>query len=368
MSLTTGLVLFFLLGLPALAIAAVVRRMKAKLAMRQAFYWKVQGAIQAAGWAPLGEGLYRREDVGLAPANGLKMEIFTNPLFSRDLTLRLAAYSDTIHEFELRRGKPVPPDFADYAPLLERWESCGKMFTECWAARVTSDPAVTEDVRALAALAHRPLSRIHRGGTFTLREGFEKDVPQRDWRHDERPLLPPGLRRWCVSYWQDGPLFNPPLARFLFRLAEKPWRLFFITDTEDLRFLEMSMGRRGFAPWGALVELMTPEHLVAADLHTDGGFFGGVLCAKEVPEGFESEQMPRIEFHRAALKVFRKGLFYARRLWDWEGSWYSGELEILSPYPLDVRQALFATAAETGAQVMEIQQRFHKRLVKPLED
>src|SRR6185436_11846842 len=108
-----------------------------------------------------------------------------------------------------------------------------------------------------------------------------------------------------------------------------------------------------------------PELPVAADLHSDGEFFGGLLVARELPPGFE-KKLPRIRFHDAAINAFRKVDFYARRLYDDEFSWFSGEYEIVSVAPLDVRGALSRIATEIGAQVMDIDRRFHKRIVVPL--
>ena len=56
----------------------------------------------------------------------------------------------------------------------------------------------------------------------------------------------------------------------------------------------------------------------------------------------------------------------ARRLYDDEFSWFSGEYEIISVMPLDVRGTISRIATEIGAQVMDIDRRFHKRLVVPL--
>jgi len=117
---------------------------------------------------------------------------------------------------------------------------------------------------------------------------------------------------------------------------------------------------------GSLVELMKPDMPVAADLLTDGEFFGGLLAAKELPPGFESEQMPKVQYHDAAIKVLRKVDFYARRLFDDEFAWFSGEYEIVSTSALDVRGVLAKLAAELGGQVMDIDRRFHKRIVVPL--
>lgn len=349
-----------LILLPAAAILLVWRRIKWKEKAMSAFFWEVQKVIVSDGFEPLGWGKYRKE------GGGFKFDLSTNPLFARGFTLRLAAWSGTLHEFELMRGRPVPEEFQAFAPLLERWETAGKMFSEVYAAGVVDQPPLLSDVQALARLARTPVSKSWKGGIFTIREGFEKDVPQWHWRHDQRPKLPKDVRRFCVSYWTGSPLLNPPLVRLFTELAEGS-PMYYLSDTEDLSFLELAFERRDIACWGALLELKNPDMPVATDLHTDGGFFGGLLVAKDLPEGFEREGMPRRLFHDAAIKVFRKCFFYARRLWDDEFSWYSGEYEILSAYPLGVREKLAKIASGMGAQVMEIDRRFHKRLVKPLE-
>ena len=352
-------VLLVAVVLPALVVGAVWLRLRSKEKRRDAYLDAARDDLRAAGAEPLGDGYFRWN------GRGGRIEASTNPLFGRGFTVRLAAWSGTIHEFELRRGRPVAPEFEAFKPLLSRWESAGKMFTDCYAAGVTDDPRVSADFKALLELSTLPLSKAYRGGTFTYREGFEANPPQWHWRHDQRPKLPKDVQRYCFSYWQDGPLLNPVLMRVLWELSGDS-RRFFITDTEDLRFLDYGFSRRDIACWGALVELMKPDMPVAADLHTDGEFFGGLLVAKDVPPGFETEQMPRIQFHDAAIKALRKCDFYARRLYDDEFSWFSGEVEIVSTRPLDVRGALFRIAGEIGAQVMDIDRRFHKRLVVPL--
>jgi hypothetical protein len=352
-------VLLVLLGLPALVAGVVWLRLRAKEKLRDAYLDAARDDLRAAGAEPLGDGCFRWN------GRGGKLEASTNPLFGRGLSVRLAAWSDTIHEFELQRGRAVPAEFERFKPLLERWDSAGKMFIDCYAAGVTEDPRVSGDFKTLLELSTLPLSKTWRGGTFTCREGFEAKVPQWHWRHDQRPKLPKDVRRFCLSYWQDGPLLNPVILRVLWELAGAG-RRFFITPTEDLRFLDYGFGRQEIARWGALVELKKPEMPVAADLHTDGEFFGGLLVAKEVPPGFGTEGMPKIQFHDAAIKALRKCDFYARRLYDDEFSWFSGEYEIVSAYPLDVRCVLAKIATEIGAQVMDIDRRFHKRIVVPL--
>ena len=352
-------VLLALFVVPGLAGLVVWLRLRAKEKLLEGFLVEAREDLRGAGAEPLGEGFFRWN------GRAGKVEASTNPLFGRGFSVRVAAWSDTIHEFELKRGRPVPAEVVQFKPLLERWDSAGKMFTECYAAGVTDDPRVSATFRSLLELSAAPLSKTWRGGTFTYREGFEPNVPQWHWRHDQRPRLPKDVKRYCYSYWQDGPLLNPVVMRVLWELSAAS-RRFFITPTQDLRFLEYGFSRSDLARWGALVELMKPDMPVAADLLTDGEFFGGLLAAKEPPSGFESEQMPKVQFHEAAIKVLRTCDFYARRLFDDECSWFSGEIEIVSAAPLDVRGVLAKVATEVGGQVMEIDRRFHKRIVVPL--
>lgn len=353
------IVLGVLVVFPGLIGVAIWLRLRAKDRLRDAYLVEVREDLRAAGYEPVGDNTFRKG------GRAGKVEASTNPLLGRGFSVRLASWSDTLHEFELQRGKPVPPEFDAFKSLLARWESAGKMYIDCYAAGVTHDPRVSADMTRLFELARIPLTRTYRGGTFTYREGFEAKIPQWQWRHDQRPKLPKDVHRYCFSYWQDGPLLNPVIMRVLWELAGGAHR-YLISDTEDLRFLEYGFERRDIACWGALLELMKPEMPVAADLRTDGEFFGGLLVAKELPDGFEREGMPRTTFHDAAIKVLRKVDFYARRLYDDEFSWFSGEYEIISVAPLDVRGTIARIATEIGAQVMDIDRRFHKRLVVPL--
>lgn len=353
------IVLGALVVFPGLVAAIVAVRIRVKNSRLRAFLREVREDLRGAGFEPMGDDIFRKN------GRGATVEASTNPLFGRGFTLRIAAWSSTLHEIELRRGKPVPPDFEAFSPLLSRWESAGKMYVDCYAAGVTDDPRVSPDLDRLMEVARLPLTRIYRGGTFTYREGFEERIPQWQWRHDQLPKLPKTVHRYCFSYWQEGPLLNPIVMRVLWALSGEAHR-YFISDTEDLRFLEYAFERRDIACWGALLELMRPEMAVAADLRTDGEFFGGLLVARDLPDGFDREGLPRTKFHDAAVRVLRKVDFYARRLFDDEFSWFSGEYEIISAAPLDVRGTISRIATEIGAQVMDIDRRFHKRLVVPL--
>lgn len=346
-----------LLGLPALAIALVALRLRVKERRRDAYLRAVAEDLVASGASPLPGGGYRLGH------RVLKVEASTNPLFGGGFTVRLAAWSDTIHDRELRRGSPVPDEFAEFAPLLGRWESAGKMFLECYAAGVTLETRLAEDARTLGALASRPLERSWHGGVFTCREGFERDLPAWHWRHDLRRRLPRDVRRWGVSYFLDGPLLNAPLARLFAELAGGG-RTFVLTDVEDLAFLGHAYGEGAAVRRGALVEVSRPDALVAADLHTDGEFFGALLAAEEIPPGFE-EPVLRHRFPEKLVEALPRVRLAVRRLYDEQAGWFSGEYEILSVHPLDVRGAVGRRAAELGAPVLEIEGRFHRRLVRP---
>jgi hypothetical protein len=346
-----------LLGLPALAIAAVALRIRVKERRRDAYLRAVGAELAAAGAERLPDGCYRWH------GRVLKVEASTNPLFGAGFTARLAAWSDTIHDMELRRGRPVPEEFAGFAPLLARWESAGKMFLECYAAGVTLETRLAEDARALVALAARPLARSWSGGIFTRREGFERDLPSWHWRHDLRRRLPREARRWGVSYYLDGPLLNLPLARLFAELAG-PARTFVLTDAEDLAFLGHAFGEGAAVRRGALVEVARPDAAAAADLHTDGEFFGALLAAKDVPRGFETP-VPRHRFLEKVVEALPGVRLAVRRLYDEQAGWFSGEYEILSVHPLDVHGAIKRLAAELGAPVLDLEGRFHRRLVRP---
>lgn len=352
--------ILLLLGLPAAAIAAVVFRLRAKERARDAYLGDVREALRAAGYEPLGDGNFRKEK------RHYKVEAGTNPLFTAYFSVRLAAYSSTIHEFELRRGQPLAPERAAFGPILERWESAGKMFVEVYAAGLRRSTDFAEDLRLLDAAAAAPLSKAWGGGTFTIREGFEPDVPQWHWKPEQRRRLMKGTRRFCVSYWQGDPYLNGGLAR-LFEVLAGTSERYWISDAEDLRFLDYAFGPYGWGLWGPLLTFPRSDHAIAADLYLDGEFFGGVLAADDVPPGWgESEHsVPRYQFHDQALKSLRWCAYYARRLFDEEHSWYSGEYEILMLRDLDVRAAVKQVAQEFGAQVLEIDRRFNKRILFP---
>ena len=190
-----------LVGIPTLVVFGVLYRIRTKEAGRDAFLDTLRDELREAGYEPLDAKTWRRE------GRVFKIEAGTNPLFSPFYTVRLAAYSDTVHDFDLQSGKPVDPEFASFTPLLERWDSAGKMFVECWAAGPRKTGSITGDLETLGRLAAEPMTKSCRGGTFTIRKGFEKDCPQWHWRADQVAKRPRDLHRWCISYrleWTCG--------------------------------------------------------------------------------------------------------------------------------------------------------------------
>jgi hypothetical protein len=351
------LVLFVLLGLPGLIALGLVLRIRAKERRRDAWRARVGERFLRAGAERAGPDLYRRD------GRVARLQASTNPLLGDAFTVRLSAYSDSVDEFELRKGRPVPEGREAFAALLDRWDTAGKQGVECVLAAVTAREDLEEDLRALVGLAKRPCGRAYQGGVFTYREGFEPDCPQVHWRHDLRAKLPPGVRRACISYWADGPLLNPVLLRVLAELAPG-LKSYFVTDVTDLDFLRHAFGAERVREHGTLVELDPVDPPWAADLTTDGRFFGGLFSAAAPPPGFDG-RVPPWEWLERAIAALPSTACFVRRLDDDERAWYSGEYEILSLEPLPVRRAIETVALEIGATAMVIERRFNKRMVLP---
>jgi hypothetical protein len=187
-------------------------------------------------------------------------------------------------------------------------------------------------------------------------------VPQWHWRVDQRAALPESVRREAVSYWRENSYLNDGLVRLFERLAGGR-RMFVLTAAEHLDFLELAFGKP-VRRHGALVEVDDPRMLVAADQYLDGEFFAGLLVADGVPAGFE--HVPRHAFHDAAVAALPRVYFYARRLFDDEFSWFSGEYEILSMRLAEdeVRKALDVLAFELHADLKDIDRRFSFKLIR----
>lgn len=383
--------LFLAAGLPLLACVLLFWRIQSKRALCRTFLGAMAKKFGEAGAEAVGPDRYRFE------GRVFRLEADINPLLSARMSLRLSTYCDTLHEFELKAAENVPlpriPDDPFYSrfhldgrptpELLEylravretlepvfpgRWTAFSKFFVEVILSgnrfdhRGWTADEVRADLRTLGSLASVPLARVSKGGIFTHRRAWEKDIPEWHWKPAQLNALPEGARRECVSYWRENSYLNDGLVQLFWRLAGGR-RVFVLTDQRDLDFLEHAFGKGGTFH-GSLFETSDPRYLAAADQMLDGEFFGGILVADDVPPGFED--VKRYRFHDAAVAALPGVHFYARRLFDDEFSWFSGEYEILSTKlgEDEIRGALDALAFERRADLRDLDRRFSFKLIR----
>lgn len=373
-------VLLCVVGLPLAVIGIVALRIRAK---RRAVDALVDRLL-----AP-----YERLPHDCFRANGrvFRLVADTNPLFSRDASLRLSTFAPTTLELEIRAARNVPtktpqkladdPYYRRYvldAPsadeavahllavketvariLPSRWGAYSKIHCETvLSANKATHGDLAPDLPVLAALAAAPAAREPRGGTWTLRRGFEPHVPAWHWKPEQRARLPQRASRWCVSAWYDNAYLNRALARFLWSLGD----VRVVTTENDLWFLEHAFGRP-FPVRDLQVEL-APDAAVAGDQWLDGELVGG-LVAGAAPDAFA--RAIKFTLHDRSLDALNAGArFIARRLFDDEFSWFSGEYEIVSAVLTDddVASAFEKAADEFGAAVKEIDRPFSFKLLK----
>jgi len=396
--MTGALFLLLILGVPVAAAIAVVLRIRSKRAARDRFLAGLAPRLAAIGAEPLEDGRIRYG------GRTFRFAADINPLFSSSFDLRLSTFCDSILEFEIRRARHVPvlpealrtdplfrgcaldaPSVVEPAKYLSsvreklaasfprRWAAFSKMHCELVLSANRFRPKTWEgaeargDLEALAAMAAVPAWREPRGGTWTYRTGFEPRLAEWHWKPEQRAKLPEGTSRRLVSAWVDNAYLNRPLVKFLRRLAGTGTMLW-MTPAGDLSFLEEGFGRPAEVK-GNLIELDPPEMAIAADQYLDGEFFAGVVAPlpgedEAVRQRFAVET--RFRFHDAAIDLLPRLAFYARRLYDDEFSWFSGEYEIVSAH-LDesaVRAALTETAKEFEATVKEIERPFSFKLLR----
>ena len=387
------LTLLLILGIPLSAVLLLTLRIRTKEARRERYLAKMEKTFREAGAETLGNRHYRRGD------RTYSFDANLSPLFAKGFTLRLSTFSDSVCEFELKsarnvpiglpeelardeyfrslslQGEPAPElvpvllDLKDRLSTLvpDRWEAFSKQHMEVILSGNRFDDGaysaveLRSDLDALDALASAPLRRTIRGGVVTYREGFESDLPAWHWTPDQRRNLPPSVRRFVFSCYADNPYLNTAIVDLLYRLAGDR-RKFFVTDQTDLEFLRYGFGD-AFTQSGNLVEADNPEVPVAADQYLDGEFFGGFL-ASGAPVDFAGQ--PRHAFHNKAVERIDQWHFYARRLFDDEFSWFSGEYEIVSCVlrPADIREAVEGLADRIGARFVELDRRFSFKLLK----
>lgn len=393
------LFLILILGIPAAASIAVALRIRSKRAARDRFLASLGPRLQGIGVEPFEEGRFRWQ------GRIFRFAADINPLFSSTFDLRLSTFCDSVLEFEIRRARNVPvllPEPLRADPLFRncaldapspdeparylaavrdrlaacfprRWAAFSKMQCELVLSANRFRPESWEgneargDLEALASMAAVPAWREPRGGTWTYRTGFEPRLAEWHWKPDQRARLPVGTQRRLVSAWVDNAYLNRPLVR-LFRKLAGAGTSIWLTPAEDLSFLEEGFGRPAEVR-GHLVELDPAEMAVAADQYLDGEFFAGLLVPIPGEEAAVRDRLAhetRFRFHDAAIDLLPRLSFYARRLYDDEFSWFSGEYEIVSNHLEEgaVRAAIEETAKEFEATVKEIDRPFSFKLLR----
>ena len=318
----------------------------------------------------------------------------SNPVLSKQIVVRLSTFCTGLLEAEIRAARNVPTktpqklaedDFygayvldtpsTDEAvewllavkPVIRglfpnRWGAVTHLYGEiAISANTATIEDLAPDLDALARLAAVRAERKPRGGTWTIRQGFEPNPPAWHWKPEQRAALPPGARRWCLSAWYDNSYLNIALARLLWALAgDRP--IACVTVGTDLDFLADGFGVP-VAVNDQAVRLASPEMAVAADQALDGDFLG-LAVAGEPGDAFAGAL--KLQLLDRALAAMPKLRFFARRLFDDEFSWFSGEYEIVSSELSDddVREAFFKLADEFGAKVVELERPFSFKLLK----
>lgn len=408
MTLSGWASLLFAVGLPLAAVGVVLWRTAWKRASRDRLLDRLRHRLEGAGATDLESldpGGPRTVDRFRWKGRFYRLGADINPLFSRSCLVRLSTFTNSVLEFEIARaehaGEPLPPPLntdpelrgcrlvafgreeagAYLASVREkllrifpgRWKAFSKRHAELVLSANRFDPAewneakLCGDLEILEAAAAVPAWRVSSGGRWTYREGWEARVAAWHWKPEQRARLPENAHRWGISAWLDNSYLNRPLAGTFRRLAGTA-ELLWITAERDLRFLEEGFGT-ALRLDGSIARLPDPDMAVAADQQLDGDFFSGVLA---VEAGAVDEAIARFRdeikhgFHDAALELLPRARFYARRLYDDEFSWFSGEYEIVSTQLADgeVRAALDAEAEAAKATVRTIERPFSFKLLK----
>ncbi|MBI4566030.1 MAG: hypothetical protein HY716_15190 [Planctomycetes bacterium] len=387
------------IGLPAIAIVAVMLRAAAKRRARQRLWREIRARLNALGAVEERGAAFRWNQ------RVYTLTISLNPIFSSSFDVRLSTFCDSVLEFEVRKARHVPLPLPEPLRVEPRFRGCaldapstqepteylltvkeplGRVFPERWNAfskmhcelvlsanrfrpEAWNEESIRTDLEALAEMAKVPAWRRVHGGAWTYREGFEPKVDPWHWKPEQRARLPEGSKRWGVSCWYDNAYLNRALTRFLGRLAGT-CRILWVTSAGDLSFLEHGFERPA-AVKHHLVELDSPDMAIAADQYLDGEFFSGAMALEEDDHSLAAARFgpaARLQFHDAAIDLLPRLRFYFRRLYDDEFPWFSGEYEIFSARLRDgeVREALEATAEEFGARVQDIDRPFSFKLLR----
>lgn len=389
-----------LLGIPLLVLAIVAVRIRIRRGGRELLLERMQELLRSIGAEPVADGFWKRG------GRVVSVDVLLSPIFSRRFPLRLSTFCDSTYEFELKDSRNVPlpipeelsrdpyygpmflrgaasPELSEYLQRVKdrlqtlvpaRWGAVSKRHVELILSDSRFDPAtltaagLASDLDALDALARVPLRRAVREGVVTYREGFERDFPAWHWTPEQRKSLPRTARRAVISYHLDNAYLHTALVEFFSRLAGDHARLF-LTETGErspLSFLRYAFGD-GFRRSGNFFVSDVAEAPVAADQYLDGAFFQGFLSTDgEAALAPDFRDVPKYRLHEIALSRLDRVHFYARRLFDDENSWFSGEYEILSCAlsPAEIREAAEEMAVRHGAKFVELDRRFSPKLLK----
>jgi hypothetical protein len=383
---TDAIVLLSLVVFPAIVLGIVAMQLRAKRRAIASWLERVKASLPGSEWFDDARFRWKGRVYLLVPG--------PNPVLSKQIVVRLSTFCPGLLEAEIRAARNVPTKtpqklagddfFAAYvldAPSPDEaaeWLLAVKpvirgLFPHRWGAvthlygeiALSANPATIEDLApdldALAQLAAVRAERKPRGGTWTIREGFEPHPPAWHWKPEQRAALPAGARRWCISAWYDNSYLNIALARLLWTLAgDRP--LSIVTVGTELDFLADGFGTP-VPVVDQAVRIASPEMAVAADQALDGDFLG-LAVAGEPGDAFAGAL--KLQLLDRALAAFPRFRFVARRLFDDEFSWFSGEYEIVSTELADeeVRAAFSTLAAEFGAKVVALERPFSFKLLK----
>lgn len=370
-----------LLLLPALGFFVVLIIIRAKEKARAAFLRRFDGVASKAGAAKLDGRTYERR------GRAFTIDANVSPLFSRNLSLRLALIAPGAYEFEIKRAQNVPvtppprlasdpfyrafsvegmvrPELEDFllrpdvrraleSTLPGRWDAVSQFYVERvlyhnrFAFHAYAADDLARDLDALAVLADAPPARVDREGFFAFRSGFEPHPWPWHWTAEARAKLPPGLTRACFAAYFDSPLLNDAALGVLRKLSGGPLTFLPAAEVPDAV-------RRAYG------EAIDP---VAADRFMDGLYFGAAVAGAAPPALAEA---PSCLLHERAIGVLGDVLFYARRLRDDENSWFTGEIEILSTKldAVQIEAAVREAAQEHESSLRLLESPFTPKLLK----
>lgn len=393
---TTLLLLVGFLGFLVLGLLALVARLRASLASAEGGRRAIESLLEEIGAKRLDEETWEW--------NGRRYRVDCElpGLAGGPARVRLALYTPRSGQLTVSRASGLPVRFSpklgahpfyreywiegvpqsaieefllqpDVAALLShllpgRWKSFGKRVVELYLAGNEQDPSnwTREEIQAaLVTLARLDQPwRDPNPRVITFRSGFEEDLLPWHWTGEQVASLPEETRRIVISLYEGGPLLNEGLVRIFQELGGGPG--VFLTPAGDLFFLRHAFGDC-FEREGRVFRSSIPAVPAAADAYLEGKFFGGFAAVSQAPKRWRT--LAPHEFDRALREHLSEARLIARRLWDEEGAWYSGEYELLTVRMTDeeILGGLERAATALGARIVEIESRFHPKMFRDEE-